>query len=124
MATLVDAFVGLSWLVSLILDITAAVYCFKIKQITGGFRAWWLMIVFAILFAVSSFTSVTYSVVSSVAVKTSISEPAITNTALFDIGLNLALSLLLVGAMVELYWVFSRHERRRPQEAPMMQATP
>lgn len=106
----------MSWLLSLILDITAAVYCYKIKQITGGFKAWWLMIVFAVLFAVSSFTSVTYSVVSSVAVKTS--SLAVTNTALFDIGLNLLLSFLLLGAMVELHRIFSRNVKRAEIAAP------
>ena len=104
-----EAFAGLAWLVSLVLDVAAAGYCYRITRITGGFRAWWLMIAFAILFAVSSFTSVSYSVVTSAASGAS-SAPAISNVATFDVGLNLLLSVLLFTCMMELFRVFRRQQ--------------
>lgn len=121
MATALEVFVGLSWLISLVLDIAAAGYCYRITRITGAFTAWWLMILFAIFFAVSSFFSVSYSVLSSETFATASSAPALTYVAVFDVVLDLILSVLLFGAMLGLFRTF--HSQKKRTE-PLVQVSP
>lgn len=107
MPTPLELFVGVSWFVNLILDIGAAYYCYRMTRITGGFRAWWLIIAFTVLFAVSSFSSVSYGVLSSQALRAATSvSPALTGTAIFNVVLGLLMSVLLFTAMFELRRTF------------------
>ena len=109
MATIVEVFVGLSWFVNLILDGCAAYYCYKVTKITGGFAAWWLVIAFTVVFAVSSFTSVSYSVVISEAMGAlATSNASLTVTAFTDVVLYLVMSALLFTAMFQLQRTFKR----------------
>lgn len=106
-----EALLGLGWLVSLILNIVAAAYCYRITRITGGFRAWWLLIAFTILFAVTSFTSAAYTVLSTQLSGTTSSVTELSSTALFDAVLDFLMSVLLFGAMFELHRTFKRQQK-------------
>lgn len=109
MATLFDWFVGLSWLINLILDVGAAYYAYKLTKLTGGFRAWWFIIGFTILFAVTSFTSVSYGILAGVAQGTAIPiAENLVGGAYFNVALNLLMSVLLFAAMFELHKTFRR----------------
>ncbi len=103
MTSPLEVFAGLSWIVNLILDIGAAYYCFKMTKITGGFRAWWLMIAFSVLYAFGSVTSVSYSVLISALSASSATAPVLGDTALFDLFIGLVASILLFAAMLGLY---------------------
>jgi hypothetical protein len=105
-------FIAISWFLNIFLDIAAAWYCYKMTKITGGFRAWWLMIAFTILFAVSSFTSASYTVVSSSFQSSANVSAAATSTALFGIGLQVVLSVLLFVSMFELYKILKASQSK------------
>jgi hypothetical protein len=105
------AIIILSWFLNIILDIAAAWYCYRMTRITGGFRAWWLLIIFTILFAVSSFTSAGYTVVSSSFQASANVSAAATSAALFGIGLQVILSILLFVSMFELYKILKSNQK-------------
>jgi len=107
-------FIAFSWFANIILDIGAAYYCYRLTRITGGFRAWWLIIVFTILFAVGSFSSVSYSVLSTDLMTPNALSSSITGTALFNVGLGLTMSILLFAAMFELQKTFKKVQATRP----------
>jgi hypothetical protein len=96
-----------SWLAGLIISIAAAVYCYRITRITGGFRAWWLIIVFTILFAITNFLSTQYGILLSPSAQES-SAAQLSGVALFDVVVELLMSILLFGAMFELHGTFKR----------------
>lgn len=109
MATVLDWFVGLSWFLNLVLDIGAAFYSYRLTKITGGFRAWWLIIVFTIVFVVNSFFSVEYGILAAVAGGTAgAATESLYGISLFSVVLQLLLSILLFTAMFELYRTFKR----------------
>jgi hypothetical protein len=108
LATVLDILVGLSWLVNLVLDVGAAYYCYRLTRITGGFRAWWLLIAFTVLFTVQSFFGVPYQIITSTGLLAGSTETALVGTALLTVALGLAMSLLLFLAMFEIFRTFKR----------------
>jgi hypothetical protein len=114
LATPLDLFVAFSWLANVVLDIGAAYYCYRLTKITGGFRAWWLIIVFTILFSVNSFSSVSYSVLSTDVMASNALNSEITGAALFNVGLGLTMSVLLFAAMFELHKTFKKVQASHP----------
>lgn len=109
MTSLIDWFIGLSWLINIILDVGAAYYAYKLTKVTGGFRAWWLIIGFTILFVVTSFTSVSYGILASAAQGTSTTTAGdLVSGAYLNVLLNLLMSVLLFTAMFELHRTFKR----------------
>ena len=111
MVTPLDIFVGLSWFANIILDIGAAYYCYRLTRITGGFRAWWLVIIFTILFAVQSFSGVSYQVLTG-----SSQQTDLFGTALFGVVLGLLMSALLFSAMFEIFRTFKRIQKADPKQ--------
>jgi succinate dehydrogenase/fumarate reductase cytochrome b subunit len=105
LTTALDVFVGLSWFINIILDIGAAYYCYRLTRITGGFRAWWLVIIFTILFAVQSFSGVSYQVLTGASAS---SQTGLFGSALFSVVLGLLMSALLFSAMFGIFRTFKR----------------
>jgi hypothetical protein len=112
-----DSLLGLTWLIDIILNILAAIYCYRITRITGGFRAWWMVIIFTTLFAITSFTSVEYGLLFNLS--TGAVSSGLSGTALFDIVLDFFMSVLLFGAMFDLFRIFRRQQK--PSETPRPQ---
>ena len=110
MASVPEALVAISWLVNLVLGIGAAYYCYRMTRITGGFRAWWLMIAFTILFVVANFFSVAYSVIQPGTSGGTLGA-AQAGVAYLDIALWVLMSVLLFMAMYGLQRTFRRVQK-------------
>jgi hypothetical protein len=110
LASGLDALLGLSWLASFVLNILAAIYCYRITRITGGFSAWWMVIIFTFLFAVRSFTSTEYGLLFSQVTGVTATS-GLGSTALFNVALDLVMSVLLFGAMFDLHRIFKRQQK-------------
>lgn len=109
MVTPLDIFIGVSWLVNFALDIGAAFFCYRLTKVTGGFRAWWLIIVFTVLFATSSFFSVSYGVLITGELTSSTQN--LLGSAYFSVILNFFMSILLFTSMFELNRTFRRVQK-------------